>query len=262
MPGMPGLGGDRLVVDHDTAAYFDHCAPEYAARRLRRAVQLVNEHKTSNATLIDIGCGAGNVLAHLARRTGLTNLVGIDVSPRCLALAGERIDADLHLASILDPATVRRFGGQFDFAIMAAVLHHLIGPTRRHSRRAAQVAVANAFHLVRPGGYLVIVEPTFAPSAPLAALFWTKKVTSTFISRRLPIGTYWNNIGSPVVSYYSHRQVLDMVRLQPAAKVVYVESVPQPLSKVAEALVNKTNTTIMAMRVSITAREANRAPMA
>jgi 2-polyprenyl-3-methyl-5-hydroxy-6-metoxy-1,4-benzoquinol methylase len=247
MPGTSGRSGHR-VVDHDTIAYFDHCAPEYAARRLARAVRLINEHKTPSATLIDIGCGAGNILAHLAQQTGLTRLVGIDVSSRCLAVAHERSHAELHEASILDPATVGRFGGQFDFALVAAVLHHLIGSTRRDSHRAAHLAVANAFNLVRPGGYLVITEPTFVPSAPLTALFWAKKLTSTFVSRRLPIGGYWNNIGPPVVSYYNHRQVLDMVRRLPAAKIMYAEAVPEPLSKLAEALVTKANTTIMAIR--------------
>jgi SAM-dependent methyltransferase len=248
MPSRSQRRAAHPVVDHDTVAYFDHHAPEYSPRRLRRAVRLINAHKPPDATLIDIGCGVGDVLAHLTEQTGLTRLVGLDVSPRCLALAREKVDAELHQASILDPATVERFGGQFDFAVLAAVLHHLVGPTRRRSRQAAVLAVANALTLVRPGGQLVIVEPTFVPIAPLTALFWAKSATSKFTSRRLPIGGYWNNIGPPVVSYYSDRQLLDMVERQPAAKVGHFESEPMPMGGIAGALLTKTNTTIMATR--------------
>jgi hypothetical protein len=71
--------------------------------------------------------------------------------------------------------------------------------------------------LLKPGGYLVIAEPTFAPSAPLGALFWAKSLTARLTSRRLPIGGYWNNIGPPVVSYHSPDQLRTLVaRLPPA----------------------------------------------
>jgi SAM-dependent methyltransferase len=247
MPSKSRRGAALPVADHDTVAYFDHHVPEYSPGRLQRAVQLINEHKPPKATLIDVGCGVGDVLAHLAEQTGLTRLVGLDVSPRCLALARGKVAAELHQASILDPATVHRFGGRFDVAVVAAVLHHLVGPTRRRSRRAAILAVANALQLVRPGGFLVIMEPTFAPSPPLTALFWAKSVTSKLTSRRLPIGGYWNNVGPPVVSYYSERQLVDMVKRHPAAEVVYVEAVPQRIGRLAGTLLTKTNTTIMAV---------------
>jgi 2-polyprenyl-3-methyl-5-hydroxy-6-metoxy-1,4-benzoquinol methylase len=234
------------AVTFTTTGYFDHYALEYSPRRLRRAVELINEQKPANATLIDVGCGVGNVLAYVAEQTGITRLTGIDVSSRGLALAAEKVDADLHQASVLDTTWVRRFRGQFDFAVMAAVLHHVIGPTRQRSRRAAAAAVSNAFTLVRPGGHLLIVEPTFVPSPPLTALFWTKRLTSTVVTRRLPVGGYWNNIGPPVVSYYSDRQVRDMVARQPGAELICFEAVPQRLSRLAGAFVAKSSTTVMA----------------
>ena len=59
-----------------------------------------------------------------------------------LAKVEERLGCETHLASILDTARADEIGPRFDFAIVAAVLHHLIGSTRRDSRRLAELAVA------------------------------------------------------------------------------------------------------------------------
>jgi len=237
-------------ADEGTVEYFEHHAYEYSPRRLGLAVAFVNEHATPGASLIDIGCGVGNVLAHIAENTGIRNLVGLDVSERSLELTRQKVDAELHRASVLDHATVDRFRGAFDFAVMAAVLHHLVGPTRRRSHRAAELAAAHALELVKPGGHLIVMEPTFSPTAPLTALFWTKSLTSRVFRGRLPIGSYWNNVGAPVVSYYSSEQVLAMVREQPGAEIVLVDMAPQHLSRLAGALLTKSNTTVVASRTS------------
>jgi SAM-dependent methyltransferase len=240
----------RPAVHQPTVGYFDHHVPEYSPRRLARAVELIDTHVPAGASLVDVGCGAGSVMAHLAARTRLARFTGLDVSTASLDRAARAVDAELHRASILDPATVRRFGGRFDVAVMAAVLHHLVGPTRRSSRRAAATAVAHAWRLLRPGGHLVVVEPTFAPAPPLTLLFWTKNLTSRVVDRRIPVGDYWNNIGPPVVSYYSHRDVRELVRRQPGATVVHAEATPQPLTRLAGAVLTKTGTTVMARRAA------------
>ena len=104
--------------------------------------------------------------------------------------------------------------------------------------------------LTRPGGYLIVMEPTFTPAAPLFALFWLKTVLAKIFHRRLPVGGYWNNIGAPVVSYYSRDQLLAMLRTQPGVEIVQVEEVPQALSRLAGPLVSKSNTTIVARRTT------------
>ena len=229
-----------------TTAYFEHHVPEYSLRHARRAVQLIHAAGPRDAALVDIGCGVGTVLALLAETSpGITRFVGFDVSAACLELTRQRVDAELHQASILDPATIERFRGQFDFALMAAVLHHLVGSTRRRSRRIAETAIANSLVLLKPGGYLVIAEPTFVPSAALGALFWVKSLSARLTSRRLPIGGYWNNIGPPVVSYYGPDQLRALVAGVPAAEIVSTDSVPQRLNRLGQILVAKTNTTMM-----------------
>jgi 2-polyprenyl-3-methyl-5-hydroxy-6-metoxy-1,4-benzoquinol methylase len=236
------------MADEATVEYFEQHAHDYSAGRLRPAVAFVKEHAAPDASLIDIGCGSGNVLAHIARTTRIHNLVGLDVSERCVELTRQKVAAEVYRASVLDQATVDHFGDRFDFAVLAAVLHHVIGATRRRSYRAASRAVSNALQLVKPGGYLIVMEPTFTPKAPVFALFWVKTVMAKVFRRRLPVGDYWNNIGAPVVSYYSGDQVLAMLRTRPDTEIIQVDEEPQPLSKLADLLVSKSNTTIVARR--------------
>ncbi len=254
-------------MDQATIDYFDAHAPEYSPRRLSRGIELIRQRTATQAftetaehsasagsrpigsdsaehpALIDIGCGGGNVLSYIAEQTGIHRLVGLDVSARCVARARDSVPAVVHEGSILDPETVERFRGQFDIAVMAAVLHHLVFGTRRRSRRAAQLAIVNALALVRPGGQLLIVEPTFAPSPPLTVLFWVKRVVSTLIKRRLSIGGYWNNIGAPVVSFYTPEQL--RVLAERAGSVDAFDCEPMTLSPLAARVLRKSNTTIV-----------------
>ncbi|HET6920744.1 MAG TPA: methyltransferase [Jiangellaceae bacterium] len=239
-----------MADDQATVEYFEQHAHDYSASRLRPAVAFVKKHMSQDASLIDIGCGSGNVLAQIARTTRISNLVGLDVSERCVELTRQKVAAEVYRASVLDVATVDRFRGRFDFAVLAAVLHHLVGSTRRRSQHAASQAVSNAIQLVKPGGYLIVMEPTFTPAAPVFALFWAKTMLAKIFRRRLPVGDYWNNIGAPVVSYYSSNQVVAMLRSSAGAEVVQVENIPQQLSTLAELLVSKSNTTIVARRAT------------
>ena len=116
------MGDDQATVD-----YFENHVHDYSAGRLHSAVTFITEHITPDASLIDIGCGTGSVLAHIAGTTGISQLAGLDVSARCVELTKEKVTADVYRASVLDDATVDRFRGGFDFAVMAAVLHHLVG---------------------------------------------------------------------------------------------------------------------------------------
>lgn len=242
----------RMTEDQATVEYFDHHAHDYSAGRLRPAVAFINDRLPADASLIDIGCGTGNVLAHIAKATGIRHLAGLDVSERCVGLTRQKVPtATVYRASVLDQAAVDQLRGRFDFAVLAAVLHHLVGPTRRRSRQLADRAVSNALQLVKPGGYLIVMEPTFTPAAPVFALFWVKVVLSKIFRRRLPVGDYWNNIGAPVVSYYSCEQVQAMLRTAlPGTQIVQVDEVPQTLNALADRLVSKSNTTVIARRTT------------
>ena len=75
----------------------------------------------------------------------------------------------------------------------------------------AKQAVENSLKIVKEGGYLILLEPTFSPAVMMSALFYVKKFVTRFTTKRIGILGYWNNIGEPVVSYFTHQQLIAML---------------------------------------------------
>lgn len=83
------------------------------------------------ASLLDIGCGGGDIpvlLSRWAARDGLTlRVTGIDPDPRAAAFARRRpVEAGLEFRQAHSTDLVRE-GRRFDFVISNHVLHHLSG---------------------------------------------------------------------------------------------------------------------------------------
>jgi SAM-dependent methyltransferase len=197
-----------------TTDYFDSHLHNYSAKRLRFVFDSLNRVARPGQSIVDIGCGTGNTLAHLKQAMRL-ELCGIDVSAVCLKKAAEVSGCETLQGSITDDRFVSSVGQRFDFAILAAVLHHVIGKSRRESKALAKKAVANSFRLLKPDGMLFILEPTFSPRLSMDLIFWVKRAITTITSNRVMIGGYWNNIGAPVVSYYGSDELTDLI-LNPA----------------------------------------------
>lgn len=221
--------------DAGTEAYFDTWTPEYDAARFASAAEWIRRLAGEESTLVDVGCGSGNVLAYLREATGVRRLAGIDVSPRYLEQARERVGCETHLGSILDAGLVEKLGGRFDFAVLGAVLHHLVGRTRRASHERARLALANALSLVSPGGHVIVLEPVFYPPWMMDLVFYVKTIAVKLTSRRLELHDQWNNLGAPVVSYYTNEELQRMVKDDPRAEVLELRSVPAYLSSLQRA---------------------------
>lgn len=93
--------------------------------------------------MVDVGCGTGNILELVRRETGIRDLCGIDISPNYVSRTKEKLNCDTFLGSVLDRGFVEAVPRKFDFAILGALLHHLVGRTRGESRGYAFAAVAN-----------------------------------------------------------------------------------------------------------------------
>jgi SAM-dependent methyltransferase len=234
--------------DRGTLDYFDANVPEYSLERLGPTAEFIKANAGSDASLIDVGCGAGNTLEFLARETGVARVAGMDVSTRYLDLTRQRLSCPVLLGSILDRAFVRSIDERFDFAVLAALLHHLIGRTRSESKAHASAAVSNAIELVKPGGYLVIHEPVFSPRLLTGAVFWMKKAVTAVTSRRIELASAWANIGPPIVSYLTTEELVRMVRAQPELDLVscHVEEAHPPLA--IRLLLRHAETTAVARR--------------
>jgi len=189
--------------------------------------------------------GGGETLERLAEQLGLRDLTAFDVSRTSLQRTEARLPhARTALVSILDEGAIRPWVGRFDVVLMAAVLHHLVGPTRSRSHQDACLGLSNAMRLTKPGGVLVVLEPVFAPRASAAAVFWTKRIVTRWTSDRVSILGYWNNIGAPVVSFYSTDQVREMVA--DARGELIAEHVERQHLGYADRLIRKANLTAIA----------------
>ena len=197
---MPSRGDD----------YFDVHCHDYHPRRLRAAVRWVGRLRRPGDSLFDVGCGTGLVLEAM-RDAGVERLAGCDPAGAALEQAGSRVGFDAHRGSILDDGFVATLG-RHRFVTMAAVLHHVVGRSRSDSRAQAVQATRNALSLVGPRGRLIVVEPTYAPGWLMTVLFWLKRAAIAVTgNRRLELGR-WNNLGAPLVSYYSPDEIDEIVR--------------------------------------------------
>jgi SAM-dependent methyltransferase len=240
---LPAAGRPGIAPDLDTIAYFDESTPEYHPDRLAHAIDMIRRRVPPGASLIDIGCGTGNTLEALAAETGVRDLTGIDVSSRCLEKAHARTGCATLNGSILDRDFLGAVERRFDVAVLAAVLHHLIGPTRAASRHYAALAIENALALVRPGGILIIVEPVFYPAPAMDAVFYVKKAVTRVTRHRAPILGEWNNVGPPVVSYLTNEQLAAMAA-GGGRRIVERRVEPQRLAWLPGLLLRRYETTI------------------
>ena len=225
--------------------------PEYdAASRFAHAAEWIRRLAGDDSSLVEVGCGSGNVLAYLRDETGVVRLAGIDVSARSLEHARGRTACETHHGSILDADLVAGLAGRFDFAVLGAVLHHLVGRTRRASRGRARRALAHAVSLVRPGGHVILHEPVFYPPWTMSLVFYAKRVASALTPRRLELFDRWNNLGAPVVSYYTNEDLRRMVEADARAELLDLRSEPAYLSRLqrAVAIRRREDTTIVVRR--------------
>jgi 3' terminal RNA ribose 2'-O-methyltransferase Hen1 len=121
-------------------------------------------------TVIDLGCGEGRLLARLVRAPQLVQIVGVDVSPRALEIARDRLRLDelperqrARLALIQGSVTYRdaRFAG-FDAACAIEVIEH-VEPSRLGAFEQVVFACA------RPG-LVIITTPNAEYNVRFASL--------------------------------------------------------------------------------------------
>jgi ubiquinone/menaquinone biosynthesis C-methylase UbiE len=100
--------------------------------------------------VLDVGCGAGR-LAEVLRHRGIDEVWGLDPCPYALEVAAARVPS-AHFVQGLAEET-KFSAGRFDGLGVCFVLHELPGAV-------VEEAVGEFSRLVRPGGKLVITEPS------------------------------------------------------------------------------------------------------
>ncbi len=106
--------------------------------------------------IVDVGCATGRLLEAMGR-AGATRLSGIDLAPRILDVAAERL-ARAGIAARLCVADAEDRlpwdDGSFDLVTMTAVFHHFFRPGD---------ALVEIRRVLRPGGRLLLLDPCFFP---------------------------------------------------------------------------------------------------
>jgi SAM-dependent methyltransferase len=202
-----------------TTEYFEQNTPVYSQGRYTNVVAFLRAQDGEGASLLDIGCGSGNILRLIADNTRIAELGGLDVSPNYLEQCARAVPCETHLGSILDDSLRAGVGRSYRYVLVGAVLHHLVGSTRRASLEMARRGMVNAWQLVEEGGCLIVMEPTFRPRLVCTGLFHVKRFVSRFTRRRVPVLGRWNNLGEPIVSYFSHDELLLELAHLPGATI-------------------------------------------
>jgi len=116
------------------------------ASRVRAINAVAAPYLGSNLRVLDVGCGAGNMMHHLAR---YGTIQGVEIDPRPLKLAQQRgYDARLADASAGIP-----FGdGQFDLVATLDVIEHV---------QDDLAALRECARVLTPKGYLLVTVPAF-----------------------------------------------------------------------------------------------------
>jgi ubiquinone/menaquinone biosynthesis C-methylase UbiE len=146
---LPAAGKPWLLPLYDPLSLL------FGVRRLHRAL-LDQAAPAAGQRVLEIGCGTGNLLRELARRSGGAaglELAGIDPDPDALrrarrkaARAGLTVDYRQAYAGDLP------FGdGSVDVVLSSLMLHHLDETGRDRALR-------EAWRVLRPGGRLHVVD--------------------------------------------------------------------------------------------------------
>lgn len=210
------------MVGHDerTECYFEENTPVYALGRYAEIVEFLRDDAGAAASVLDVGCGSGNVLKLIADNTSIDDVAGLDVSAAYLEQCAALLRCKTYLGSILDPDLETTIGRPYRYVLVGAVLHHLVGKSREGSLAYARQGLLNAWTLVGAGGGLILSEPTFRPRWLMSALFHVKRLVSRMASGRVSVFGHWNNLGEPIVSYFSHAELVQEAVRLPGGKVV------------------------------------------
>jgi ubiquinone/menaquinone biosynthesis C-methylase UbiE len=156
------------------------------------------------AHVLEIGCGTGVLTRALARWPGIDTVVGVDPAPSLLDKARE-LAADLPNIAFheADGRSLPFEAAAFDVVIFDSTLSHVAQP---------EDAVAQAFRVLRPAGWLGIFDGDYATTTvalgdhdPLQACVYAMMANSVYdrwLVRRLP--ALIRGCGFEVVSFRSH----------------------------------------------------------
>lgn len=148
-----------------------HDASIYGSRIDRIFAAIVDLAPAGATSMLDIGCGDGNLAKLVAGRLGIADLFGVDVLVRPNRVIDVREYDGRHVPFESD---------RFDLVTINDVLHHAEDP---------QAVVSEALRVLRPGGALVIKDH-FRLGPISNAVLWAMDVVGNYSPGVLVRGKY------------------------------------------------------------------------
>lgn len=157
---MSGAEFDRYAAGYDggldnpVKRLMGNSADQFIAVKARWLLRREKGLRDGTLGLLDYGCGAGDLMRVLAGLGARARFSGCDVSQGMLGEAAGRWPADAGPVPRLLPQDGARApfaDGQFDIAVISAVLHHVPRPQRPAVYRELG-------RVLKPGGRLYVFE--------------------------------------------------------------------------------------------------------
>jgi SAM-dependent methyltransferase len=112
--------------------------------------ELAERGRTRKATILDLGCGPGDLALELAHRLRDARVVGLDLSPSMMQLASRHATTDGRLRFIVGKAEALPMADEsVDLVVSTLSLHHFAAPG---------AAFAEVARVLRPGGVALIYD--------------------------------------------------------------------------------------------------------
>ncbi|MEW6567431.1 MAG: class I SAM-dependent methyltransferase [Chloroflexota bacterium] len=141
--------------------FYQRFGPAFAEtrRRLQPGVRLAVQELPPEASVLDVGCGSGEVARALARRRHRGPYLGLDWSARLLMHAQDGPLPPGAIFEVIDlslPGWALQLPGPYDRILAFAVLHHLPGHERRlgFARQASNLLAADGRMVVSVWNFL------------------------------------------------------------------------------------------------------------
>ncbi|MBS0628733.1 MAG: methyltransferase domain-containing protein [Verrucomicrobia bacterium] len=155
------------IIELDAAHYQNHSASQYS--QARQLLDLVDIQRSFS--VLDVGCGHGNIVAEISKLAPNGKAIGIDASQNMISLAKTKFSREKfpNLSFIQLPAEEMSFPERsFDLIICTNALMWIRKPQR---------VLEYMCSLLKPNGQIVIF--TYPKTTPYAKLF--EKVLRSFL---------------------------------------------------------------------------------
>lgn len=141
---------------------FDYCAELYQDKFMNfdlynDTLDIFCNQLAPNSTVLDVGCGPGNISVYLRSKNPSFSIVGIDVSDEMIKLAKQNLPSD-HF-EVMDVKVVNQLNHRFDAIVCGFCLPYL-------SKEESLSLIKNAHSLLNDQGilYLSTMEGDYALS--------------------------------------------------------------------------------------------------